>query len=160
MIIRKCKWKDHTPHLNVRDSKPCWLTICKGTYAWLRPDRYTYGNYRNLVANVHASDTRCRHIGKIIAWNRRLIASRLYRMAVTRPGSRVAVTLSPSFGADLLGCINCIGEKERKGLNNHAAYVLVQTHKSPYWSVTLRVIFRRFRRTGKLHLPLTEIRRW
>jgi hypothetical protein len=160
MIIRKCKWKDHTPHSNVRDSKPCWLTICQGTYACLRPDRYTYGNYSNLVANMDASDIRCRQIGKLIARNQRLIASQLYRMAVTRPGSRVAVTLSPSFGADLLGCIHCIGEKEWKGLTNHAAYVLGQTHKSPYRSVPLRVIFRRFRRTGKLHLPLTEIRRW
>jgi hypothetical protein len=66
-------------------------TSCKGTYACVRPDRYTYGNYRNTVANVDASDSRC--IGKIIARDLRLVASRLYGMAVTRPGSRPAVTL-------------------------------------------------------------------
>jgi len=33
---------------------------CKGTYARVRPHRYTYGNYRNTVANVDASDSRCR----------------------------------------------------------------------------------------------------
>jgi hypothetical protein len=81
---------------------------------------------------VDASDIRCRCTCKIIARDVRLVASRQYRMAVTRPGSRAAVTLSPSLGADLLGCINRIREKERKALNNHAAYVLVQTQKSRY----------------------------
>jgi hypothetical protein len=51
-----------------------------------------YGNYRNTVANVDASDGRCRCIGKIIGRDLRLVASRLYRMAVTWPGSRAAVT--------------------------------------------------------------------
>jgi len=41
---------------------------------------------------VDASDSMCRCIGKIIARYLRLVASRLYRMAVTRPGSRAAVT--------------------------------------------------------------------
>jgi len=44
-----------------------------------------------------------RCIGKIIARDLCLVASRLYRMAVTRPPSHVAVTLSLSLGADLLG---------------------------------------------------------
>ena len=35
---------------------------CKGTYACVRPHRYTYGNYRNMVANVDASDIMCRFI--------------------------------------------------------------------------------------------------
>jgi hypothetical protein len=56
--------------------------------------------------------TRC--IGKIIARDLSLVESRLYRMAITRPQSRVAVTLSPSLGADLLGCINHTREKKRK----------------------------------------------
>jgi len=56
---------------------------CKGTYACLRPHRYPYGNYWNTVANVDASDSRC--IGKIIARDLRLVASRLYSMAVPRP---------------------------------------------------------------------------
>jgi hypothetical protein len=47
---------------------------------------------RDTVANVDASDSRCRCIGKIIARDLRLVASRLYRMAITRPGSRAAVT--------------------------------------------------------------------
>ena len=69
-----------------------FASSCKGTYACVRPHRYTYGNYRNTVANVDASDSRCRCIGKIIARDLRLVASRLYTMAVTRPGSRAAVT--------------------------------------------------------------------
>jgi len=94
----------------------CMYT-CKGTYACVRPHRYTYGNYRNTVANVDASDSMCRCIGKIIARDLRLVASRLYRMAVTRPWSRAAVTLTLSLGADLLGCINHTREKKRKALN-------------------------------------------
>ena len=39
-----------------------------------------------------ASDSMCRCIGKIIARDLRLVASRLYRTAVTRSGSRAAVT--------------------------------------------------------------------
>jgi hypothetical protein len=113
-----------------------------------------------MVANVDASDSRCRCIDKIIARDPWLVASRLYRVAVTRAASRVAVTVSLSLGADLLGWINRRREKERKAFNNHAAYVLVQTQKSRYRSVLLRVTFRRIQRTGKLHLPLTEIRRW
>jgi hypothetical protein len=52
------------------------------------------GNYRNTVGNVDASDSRCRCIYKIIARDLRLVASRLYRMGVTRPGSRAAITRS------------------------------------------------------------------
>ena len=57
----------------------------KGTYASVRPHRHMCGNYRNTVTNVDASDSRCRCIGKIIARDLRLVASRLYRMAVTQP---------------------------------------------------------------------------
>jgi hypothetical protein len=89
--------------------------VCKGTYACVRPHRYTYGIYWNTVANVDASDIRCRCIGKIIARDLTLVASRLYRMAVTRPGSPAAITLSSSLGADLLGCISRIRGKERNG---------------------------------------------
>jgi len=105
---------------------------CKGTYACVRPHRYTYGDYRNTVANVDASDGRCRCIGKIIASDLSLVATQLYRIAVTRPGSRAAITVSLSLGADLMGCINRTREKDRKALNNHAANVLVQTQKSHY----------------------------
>jgi len=38
-----------------------------------------------MVANVDASDSRCRCIGMIITRDLRLVASRLCRMAVTRP---------------------------------------------------------------------------
>jgi len=51
-----------------------------------------YDNYRNTVANVDASDSRCRCIGEIIGRDLRLVASRLNKMAVTQPGSRAAIT--------------------------------------------------------------------
>jgi len=87
---------------------------CKGAYASVRPHRHTYGNYGiRLQTWTRVIVNRC--IGKIMARDLSLVASRLYRMAVTRPQSRVAVTLSPSFGADLLGCINHTREKEKKG---------------------------------------------
>jgi len=54
-------------------------------YACVQPHRYMYGKYKNTVANVDASDSRCRCIGKIIARDLRLVVSGLYRMAVTRP---------------------------------------------------------------------------
>jgi len=60
-------------------------SICMGTYAFVRPYRHTYGNYRDTVANVDASESRCRCVGKIIARDLRLVACRLYIMAVTRP---------------------------------------------------------------------------
>jgi hypothetical protein len=56
-----------------------------------------------------------RCIAKIVARDLSLVASRLYRMALNQLLSRVAVTLSPSLGADLLGCINRTRERERKG---------------------------------------------
>jgi hypothetical protein len=71
--------------------------------------------------------------GKIIARDLSVMASRLDRMAVTRPQSRVAVTLSLSLGAALLGCINCTRERERKGKKSlyiPAVYVLIRNHKS------------------------------
>jgi len=39
--------------------------ICKGTYASVRPLRHTCGNYSNTVANVDASDGRCRCIVRL-----------------------------------------------------------------------------------------------
>jgi len=112
---------------------------CKGTYASVRPYRHTYGDYGiRLQTWTRVIVNRC--IGKIISRDLSLVASRLYRMAITRPQSRVAVTLSPSSGADLPGCINRTREKERKGkkaLYIPAAYVLVQNHKSRYRLVQL-----------------------
>lgn len=75
------------------------------------------------------------HIDKIIARDLSLVASRLYRIAVTRPQTHVAVTLSPYLGADLPGYINHTREKERKvkeTLYIPATYVLVQNYKSLY----------------------------
>jgi len=51
------------------------VTECKGAYTCVWPHRYTYGYYRNTVANVDASDSRCRCIGKIITRDLRLVAS-------------------------------------------------------------------------------------
>jgi len=89
---------------------------------------------------VDSSDSKYRCIRKMITRDLSLVASRLYRMAITRPQSHVAVTLSPSLGADLLGCINRTRQKERKGkkaLYIPATYVLVQNHKSCYRLVQL-----------------------
>jgi len=69
-------------------------------------------------------------LGKIIARDLRLVASRLYRMAITRPGSRAAVTLSPSSGADLLGCINRTREKEKKAKESIKQSCRVRTRTS------------------------------
>ena len=89
---------------------------------------------------MDSSDTKYRCIDTIITRDLSLVASRLYRMAITRPPSLVAVTSSPALGADLLGCINCTRERERKGKNAlyiPAAYVLVRNHKSCYRLVQL-----------------------
>jgi len=87
-------------------------SLFKGTYTLVRSRWHMNGNYRDTVANVDASDSRCRCIGRIIARDLRLVASRPFRMAITRPGSRAAVTLCPSSGANLLGCINRTREQE------------------------------------------------
>jgi hypothetical protein len=74
-----------------------------------------------------------------------------------------AVTLSPSLGADPLGCIipyNSRKGMERKQSNNLSTYAIVPTHKSHNRSVPLRATFQRILRTGKLHLHLTYLRRW
>jgi hypothetical protein len=41
------------------------VIYCKGTYASVRPRRHTDGNYRNTVANVDASDSRCECIVRL-----------------------------------------------------------------------------------------------
>jgi len=107
---------------------------CKGTYACVRPRRYTYGIYWNTVANVDASDSRCRCIGKIIARDLRLVASRLSRMTVTRPRVTCRRYSIPLFRRRPPGLNKSYKRngKERKALNNHAAYVLVLTQKSRY----------------------------
>jgi len=98
----------------VNDQGFALRAACKGTYASVRPDRHMYCNYGiRLQTWTRVSKYKC--IGKNIARDLSLVARQLYRMAVTRPQSRVAVTLSPSLGADLLGCINRTREKERKG---------------------------------------------
>jgi len=107
---------------------------------------------------VDSSDSTYRCIGKIIARDRSLVASRLYRMAVTRPQSRVAVTLSPSLGADLLGCLNRTRETERTGkkaLYIPAMYVLVRNHKSRYRLVQLNGDLSADPAHGETRHPLT-----
>jgi hypothetical protein len=111
----------------------------KGTYARVRPCRHTYGNYGIWFQTwTRVIVNRC--IGEIIARDLSIVARRLYRMAVTRPQSRVAVTLSPSLRADPLGSINRTREKESEGkkvLYIHPAYILVRNHKSRYRLVQL-----------------------
>jgi len=131
---------------------------CKGTYASVRPHRHTCGNYWNTVANVDASVSRCRSIGKIIARDLRLVASRLYRMAFTWPRVTCRHYIIPLFRRRPPGLHKPYKRKERKGkhtLNNYATYVLVRIHKSRYRLVPLRATFRRIRRRGKIHLHLT-----
>jgi len=73
-----------------------------------------------------------RGIGKIIARDRSLVESHIYRMAVIRPHSLIAVALSISVRADLLGSIPIRRERERKGMKAvfiPAGYVLVHYHK-------------------------------
>jgi hypothetical protein len=134
------------------------LNRCKGTYAWVWPPRHTYGNYCNTVANLDTSDIRCRCIGKIITRDLRFVASRLYTMAVPRPGSRATMTSSPSLGADLLGCISHIRDKEKHySIMPHAcSYKLKGPGAEWHCTVTFWCILS----TGKLHLPLTSIWRW
>jgi len=72
--------------------------ICKGTYTCVKPHKYTYGNYRNTGANVDASDSRCRCVGKIIARDLRLMVSQLYKVAVNRLWVTCHDYLIPLFG--------------------------------------------------------------
>ena len=59
------------------------ITVCKGTYASVRPYRHTYGNYGIWLQTwTRVIVNRC--IGKIIARDPSLVASWLYRTAVTR----------------------------------------------------------------------------
>jgi hypothetical protein len=51
-----------------------------------------------MFPNVDASDSRC--IGKIIAGDLRLVPSRLYRAAVTQPGSCAAMTVTMPIVAE------------------------------------------------------------
>jgi len=51
---------------------------------------------------VDSSDSKYRCIGKMIARDLSLVASRLYRMAVTRPQSRVAVTSAWGVAAGIV----------------------------------------------------------
>jgi len=54
---------------------------CKEAYASVRL-------HRDMVANVDSSEYICRRVGKIIARDLRLVASRLYGMGFTRPWTR------------------------------------------------------------------------
>jgi hypothetical protein len=86
----------------------------KRGYTIVRPHIYTYSNYMNIVANVDMSDSRCTCQCMIITRDLRFVASKLYRIGVTRPRSPAAMTLSLSLGADLLHCISCTREMESK----------------------------------------------
>ena len=70
---------------------------------------------RDTVADVYGTDSRCGFIGKIFARDLRLVASRLYMMAVTRPWVMYCRYLIPICGADLVGCIKGSRDEEWKG---------------------------------------------
>jgi len=61
---------------------------CKGVYARVRLCKGLDSNCRVTVAHVDSSDFRGRCVGKIIARDLRLVASRLYKKGVTRPWTR------------------------------------------------------------------------
>jgi hypothetical protein len=72
---------------------------------------------RDTVANVDASDSRCRCIGKIIARDLRLVAGRLYRMAITRPlvtcgryscGESIASSQVRGSSMDVVACATAV----------------------------------------------------
>ena len=88
--------------------------LCKGTYGSVWHRRHTDGNYRNTVANVDASDSRCRYIVWLSLEIEGSWRANYIEWPLPGPGSRAAITLSSSFGTDLLGCINCTKERERK----------------------------------------------
>jgi len=72
---------------------------------------------------------------KIIARDLRLVASRLYRMAVTRPRVTCRHYIIPLFRRRPPGLHKRYkreGKERKEALNNHAAYVLVQTQMSRY----------------------------
>jgi len=48
-----------TPKVGGTDLNLTAANHWKGTYACVQPHRYRYGNYKNTVANVDASDSRC-----------------------------------------------------------------------------------------------------
>jgi len=151
----------------------CWLmkehsmvstlyAACEGKYACVRPDGDTYGIYRTTVANVDAHDTMCRWIGEIIARDLWLVASRLYRMAVTWPRvpcRRYCIPLYRHRPPGLHMAYKRDG-KERKAINIHATCVLIRTPKSRCRLVPLSVIIRLDRRKGKLHLHVAAFQRW
>jgi len=89
------------------------------------------------------------------------MASRLYRMAVTRPWTRhvpLAATLTacryiiPPFRSIPPPLQPPVQGKERKQSNKRSAYVLVQSNQSSYRAVPHRATIRRIPRIGKLHL--------
>jgi len=69
---------------------------------------------------------------KIIARDQWLVASRLYRVAVTRPRVTCRRYIIPLFRRRPPGLHKPYKREERKALNNHATYVLVQTQTSHY----------------------------
>jgi hypothetical protein len=100
---------------------------------------------------------------KIITRDLRLMASRLYRMAVTQPQVICRHYILPRIRRRPPGLnIPYMKGNEMKGkqtLNNRTAYVLLRNNESRYQWVPLRVKFRRIWHKGKLHLHMAVIRR-
>jgi hypothetical protein len=64
------------------------LTVeyCKGVYRHVRPCTARDGNWEDMVAHEDLSDCMCRCVGKSIAKDLRLVASRLYKTGLPGPG--------------------------------------------------------------------------
>jgi hypothetical protein len=140
---------------------------CKDTYPCARQHGLTYGNCVHMVANVDSSDYRCRCIGKIIARDLRLVASRLSTSVVTQPGTHhvhpchYIIHLSRCRPPGLHNPLQeDRKEMEQKQSNDCSMYAIVRTHKSHNRSAPLKATFHVIRYTGKLHLRLTEIEMW
>jgi hypothetical protein len=86
----------------------------KGTDTSVWPHRRTSGNCRIMVANVDASDSRCRCIVRSLLETYGSWQANIMDWLLPCPGLSAAIWFSPSLGADILGCINRTREKKRK----------------------------------------------
>jgi len=136
------------------DSKN-FVCKCKGAYASVRPYRHTYGNYgirwqtwTRVIVN------RC--IGKIIARDLSLVASRLYRMAVTRTWVTCRRYIIPLFRRRPPGLHKPYKRKGKERESMNETIILLTQSYEPITPTTDRyssmATFLRIRCTGKLHL--------
>jgi len=128
---------------------------CNGAYASVRPYRHTYGNYGiRLQTWTQVIVKWC--IGKIIARDLSLVASRLYRMAVTRTWVTCRRYIIPLFRRRPPGLHKPYKRKGKERETKNETIILHTQSYEPISPTTDRyssmATFRRIRRTGKLHI--------